>query len=249
MRLKGKVALVTGSATGIGKAIALAYAREGAAVVVNYSRSRVEAEETLGEITGAGGQAILVQADVADEGQVRRMVERTVERFKRIDILVNNAGTTRFIAMDDLDAVDDEAWDAIFAVNVKGTFYCSRAVVPIMRAQGEGSIINISSIAGFIGQGSSIPYVVSKAGVIALTKSLSRVLGPEIRVNGIAPGFVPTRWNEGREYLYEEIIKDTPMGRLAAPEDVAGVAVALVTDASFLTGQTIIVDGGKIVPR
>lgn len=249
MRLKGKVALVTGSATGIGKAIALAYAREGAAVVVNYSRSRVEAEETLGEITGSGGQAILVRADVADEGEVRRMVERTVERFNRIDILVNNAGTTRFIAMDDLDAVDDEAWDAIFGVNVKGTFYCSRAVVPIMRAQGEGSIINISSIAGFIGQGSSIPYVVSKAGVIALTKSLSRVLGPEIRVNGIAPGFVPTRWNEGREHLYEDIIKDTPMGRLAEPEDVAGVAVALVTDASFLTGQTIIVDGGKIVPR
>ena len=236
MRLKGKVALVTGSATGIGKAIALAYAREGAAVVVNYSRSREEAEETLGEITGSGGQAILVQADVADEGQVRRMVERTVERFQRI-------------AMDDLDAVGDEAWDAIFAVNVRGAFYCSRAVVPVMRAQGAGSIINISSIAGFIGQGSSIPYVVSKAGVIALTKSLSRGLGPEIRVNGIAPGFVPTRWNEGREHLYEDIIQDTPMGRLAEPEDIAGVAVALVTDASFLTGQTIVVDGGKIVPR
>lgn len=248
MRLKGKVALVTGSAAGIGRATALAFAREGAAVTVNYTKSKAEAEATVKEITSMGVDALLVKASVANESEVREMVATTMKAFGRIDILINNAGTTRFVPMSDLDALNDEAWDAIYAVNVKGSFYCARAVAPIMKTLGEGLIVNTSSIAGFTGIGSSIPYAASKAAVISLTKSLARVLGPEIRVNAVAPGFVPTRWNAGREEEHADIIEQTPMGRLTTPEDVAGVSVAFATDAKFVTGATIVVDGGKLIP-
>lgn len=248
MRLEGKVALVTGSAAGIGRATAIAFAREGAAVTVNYTKSRSEAEMTLQEIVGMGVKAILVKADVSRENEVREMVSQTMEAFGRIDILINNAAITRFIAMDNLDAVDDEAWDAIYAVNVKGSFYCARAVAPIMKRLGEGLIVNTSSIAGFTGVGSSIPYAASKAAVISLTKSLARVLGPEIRVNAVAPGFVPTRWNAGREAEHAGIIAQTPLGRLATPEDIAGVSIAFATDAKFVTGAIIVVDGGRLMP-
>jgi len=248
MRLTGKVALVTGSAAGIGRATALAFAREGAAVVINYSKSRAEAEATMQDVSDMGGQAILVQANVAHENEVREMVEKSMDTFGRIDILVNNAGITRFVAMDNLDALNDEAWDAIYAVNVKGSFYCARAVAPIMKKLGEGLIVNTSSIAGFTGIGSSIPYAASKAAVISLTKSLARVLGPEIRVNAVAPGFVATRWNAGREAEHATIIGGTPLGRLTTAEDIAGVSVAFATDAKFVTGAVIVVDGGKLMP-
>lgn len=248
MRLEGKVALVTGSAAGIGKATALAFAREGAAVVINYTRSQAEAEATMQEVANLGGQAILVKANVSKEDQVLEMVSKTVEAFGRIDVLVNNAATTRFVAMDDLDALNDEAWDVIYAVNVKGSFYCARAVAPVMKQQRDGLIVNTSSIAGFTGIGSSIAYAASKAAVISLTKSLARVLGPEIRVNAVAPGFVPTRWNAGREAEHAGIISGTPMGRLTQPEDVAGVSVAFATDAKFVTGAVIVVDGGQSMP-
>jgi 3-oxoacyl-[acyl-carrier protein] reductase len=248
MRLEGKVALITGSATGIGKATAIAFAREGAAVTVNYTKSQAEAQATLQQITEMGARAILVQADVSRENEVREMVARTLEAFGRIDFLINNAAITRFVAMDDLDALDDEAWDAIYAVNVKGSFYCARAVAPIMKKLGEGLIVNTSSVAGFTGMGSSIPYAASKAAVISLTKSLARVLGPEIRVNAVAPGFVPTRWNAGRESEHAGIIAQTPLGRLATPEDIAGVSVAFATDARFVTGAVVVVDGGRLMP-
>jgi len=133
-------------------------------------------------------------------------------------------------------------------VNVKGSFYCARAVVPIMKEQGDGLIVNTSSITAFTGIGSSIPYAASKAAVVALTKSLARVLGPEIRVNAVAPGFVPTRWNAGREAEHAAIISKTPMGCLTQPEDIAGVSVAFATDAKFVTGAVIVVDGGQLMP-
>jgi 3-oxoacyl-[acyl-carrier protein] reductase len=246
MRLSGKVALVTGSATGIGRGIALALAHEGATVAVNYTKSRSEAEATLREIEAVSAKGLLVQADVSQDDQVRRMVQAILDQFQRIDILVNNAGITRRIAYPDLEAVTGEAWDAIFNVNVKGTFLCCRAVAPIMKKLGEGCIINLASVAGITSEGSSIPYAASKAAVISLTKSLSRALAPEIRVNAIAPGFVPTRWNAGLEQRHPAIIAQTPLGRLPLPEDMGGVAVALATDARFVTGQTIVVDGGKI---
>ena len=246
MRMQGKVALITGSVTGIGKAIAVAYAREGATVVLNYTKSQREAEAAFGELSELGARALLFRADVAKDDEVRRMVQSTVDELGRLDVLVNNAGITRFIPMSDLDAVTDEAWEVIFGVNVKGQFLCARAVAPVMKRLGTGFIINIASVAGVTGQGSSIPYAASKAAVISLTKSLARVLGPEIRVNAIAPGFIPTRWNVGRENQHEGIISQTPLGRLALPEDIAGVAVALATDANFLTGQVIVVDGGRL---
>lgn len=248
MRLEGKVALISGSAAGIGRATAIAFAREGAAVTVNYTKSQAEAQATLQQITDMGGRAILVKADVSRENEVREMVAKTMEAFGRIDFLINNAAITRFVAMDDLNALDDEAWDAIYAVNVKGSFYCARAVAPIMKKLGEGLIVNTSSVAGFTGMGSSIPYAASKAAVISLTKSLARVLGPEIRVNAVAPGFVPTRWNAGRESEHAGIIAQTPLGRLATPEDIAGVSVAFATDAKFVTGAVVVVDGGRLMP-
>lgn len=247
LRLEGKVALVTGSAAGIGRATALAFAREGAAVVINYSRSQAEAEATMQDVADLGGQAVLVKADVSQENEVIEMINKTMEAFGRVDVLVNNAAITRFVAMDDLGGLDDEAWDAIYAVNVKGSFYCARAVAPIMKQQGEGLIVNTSSIAAFTGIGSSIPYSASKAAVISLTKSLARVLGPEVRVNAVAPGFVPTRWNAGREAEHAGVISGTPMGRLTQPEDIAGVSVSFATDAKFVTGAIIVVDGGQLM--
>ena len=246
LRLNGKVALVTGSVSGIGKAIAVAYAREGAAVVLNYRKSETEAKIAFQELSALGARTLLIRADVSKDEEVRGMVKTITGELGRIDILVNNAGLTRFIPMSNLEAVNDEAWDAIFGANVKGQFLCARAVAPIMKKLGTGFIINVASVAGLTGQGSSIPYAASKAAVISLTKSLARVLGPEIRVNALAPGFIPTRWNAGREGEHAAIIRQTPLGRLALPEDIAGVAVALVTDAKFLTGQVIIVDGGKL---
>ena len=246
LRLNGKVALVTGSVSGIGKAIAVAYAREGAAVVLNYRKSETEAEIAFQELSALGARTLLIRADVSKDEEVRGMVKTITGELGRIDILVNNAGLTRFIPMSNLDAVNDEAWDVIFGANVKGQFLCARAVAPIMKKLGTGFIINIASVAGLTGQGSSIPYAASKAAVISLTKSLARVLGPEIRVNALAPGFIPTRCNAGREGEHAAIIRQTPLGRLALPEDIAGVAVALATDAKFLTGQVIIVDGGKL---
>src|SRR5512143_1282768 len=154
-QLEGKVALVTGAAVGIGRAISVAYGREGAKVVVNYSKSRKEAEETAQQVKRAGGDALPIQADVAKDGEVRAMVAQTLEKCGRLDILVNNAGITAFVDFADLDGLTDEVWDRLYRVNVKGTFFCCRAVVPAMRRQGQGRIINIASVAGLSPQGSS----------------------------------------------------------------------------------------------
>jgi len=186
----------------------VAYGREGAKVVVNYSKSKAEAEETARLTKGAGGEPLLIQADVAQDRQVRAMVEQTLSRFGHVDILVNNAAITAFVDFPDLEGLTDDVWDRLYAVNVKGTFFCCRAVVPAMRKQGSGRIINIASLAGIAPQGSSIAYSTSKAAVIHLSKCLARTLGPEIRLNVIAPGFIAeTRWNEGRPNLEATIQK------------------------------------------
>jgi len=244
MRLQGKVALITGGGTGIGREIALTYAREGASIAVNYSRSEKEAMETAEEIRKLGVKALPVKTDVSQDSQVREMVEKVVNELGRIDILVNNAGTTKFCLPDDLEGLTEEMWDSAMAVNVKGTFFCSRAVVPIMKRQGSGAIINTASIAGITGIGSSIAYCASKAGVISITKSLARALAPEIRVNAIAPGFIETRWTAAWAEFRQQHADATPLKRVGQPDDVADVALFLA-DADFVTGQTIVVDGGR----
>jgi 3-oxoacyl-[acyl-carrier protein] reductase len=241
-RLTGKVALVTGGGTGIGRATSLALAAEGAAVAVNYSRSRGEAEETAAAITARGGRAITVACDVSDERAVTAMVARVTGELGRLDILVNNAGTTRFIDHRDLDAVTPEVWDRILAVNVKGTFYCVRAAARAMKDGGR--IINIGSVAGVRGNGSSIPYAASKAAIHTMTLSLARALAPAITVNAIAPGLIETRWHGGHEAENAARSARFPVKRIGTPEDIAHVAVALATADNFWTGQVIVVDGG-----
>jgi len=250
-QLSGKVALVTGAAVGIGRAIAVAYGREGAKVVVNYSKSRQEAEETAKLVKQAGGEPLLIQADVAQDRQVRAMVAEILERFGRIDILVNNAGITAFVDFPDLEGLTDEVWDRLYNVNVKGTFFCCRAVVAPMRKQGHGRIINIASVAGINAQGSSIAYCASKAAVIHISKCLAKTLGPEILVNVIAPGFIAdTQWNVGRPNLDATIQKVTqaaPLKRAGKPEDIADAALFLATRGDFMTGDVMVVDGGRVL--
>ena len=250
-QLEGKVALVTGAAVGIGRAIAVAYGREGAKVVVNFSKSQEEAEKTAEMVKQVGGDPLVIQADVAQDRKVRAMVAQILERFGRIDILVNNAGITAFVDFPDLEGLTDEIWDRLYSVNVKGTFFCCRAVVPPMRKQGHGRIINIASVAGIWPQGSSIAYSASKAAVIHLSKCLARTLAPEIQVNVIAPGFIAdTRWNVGRpnlEATIQKAIQAAPLQRAGKPEDIADAALFLATRADFMTGDIMIVDGGRVL--
>jgi len=250
MKLKDRVALVTGGGTGIGRAIATYLAREGAAVAVNYSRSEADAHQTVAELKGLGVPSLAVRADVADDGEVREMVEKVRGELGRLDILVNNAGFTRFVDHANLEGMTEGDWDRIFAVNVKGVFCCCRAVAAMMKEQGWGRIINIASISGLSGQGSSIAYAASKAAVISLTKSLARVLGPEITVNAIAPGFIDTRWFDGVESIdsrRQAYSQAAPLKRVGKPEDIAEVALSLAADWNSVTGQVIVADCGWTV--
>jgi 3-oxoacyl-[acyl-carrier protein] reductase len=244
-RLQGKVALITGSATGIGRATALEFAREGADVVINYSRSEAEAKQTRDDCAALGVRALLVRANCAREDEIKEMVARTVAELGGVDVLVNNAGTTRFVPLPEIDDLDDSDWDSILQLNVKGAFYATRACVPSMRQRGEGLVVNVASIAGYTGAGSSIPYAVSKGAMITLTRSLAKALAPEIRVNAIAPGIVTTRWVAGREEHVERYAKDTPMGRAATAEDCARIVASFAVYGTFLTGEVTIVDGGR----
>jgi 3-oxoacyl-[acyl-carrier protein] reductase len=246
MNLQGKVALITGGGTGIGREIALSFAREGAGVAVGYSRSEREAMTTAQEIRDLGVPGLAIKADVSQDAQVRGMVGKVVEECGRLDVLVNSAGTTTFVEAADLEGLTEEIWDRNLAVNLKGTFFCCRAAAPAMKSHDSGSIINISSIAGTTGIGSSMAYCASKAGVICLTKSLARTLAPEIRVNTIAPGFVDTRWTADWPEFRKMHEEATPMKRVATPEDIAEAALFLV-HSDFVTGQVIVVDGGKSI--
>ncbi|MFH5184048.1 SDR family NAD(P)-dependent oxidoreductase [Paenibacillus sp. TAB 01] len=243
MEVKGKAVLITGGGTGIGRSIALKFAQEGAHVAINYSKSRTEAEETVRLVEAYGVQGFVCQADVSDNNQVIGMYEAVKQQFGRIDILVNNAGTTHFVDLSDLNGLTELYWDQTYNVNVKGMFFTSRACADEL-VRNKGCIINITSIAGFNGMGSSIAYAASKAAGISLTKSFAKVLAPSVRVNSIAPGIVITRWVDGKEGHVDKYSSQTPLGRAALPEDVADVAWALARNADFVTGQTIVVDGG-----
>ena len=239
-----KVALVTGSATGVGRACAVRFARLGFAVVVNYSKSEVEAAETAEMVKATGASVLVHKATVADEAQVREMVARTKQTFGGLDVLVNNAGMTHFIPHTDLDALSDAVWDEIYRVNVKGPLYCIRAAMPLLKER-TGCVVNVSSVAGLSGQGSSIPYCASKAALNCMTQSLARAFGPDVRVNAVAPGPILTRWLAGREAQVEKYLELAPLKRAATPDDIADAVVYLATGTTLTTGQVLVVDGGR----
>ncbi|MEK3660995.1 SDR family NAD(P)-dependent oxidoreductase [Paenibacillus sp. FSL F4-0236] len=244
MDLNNKVALVTGGGTGIGKAVSLELARRGALVAVNYSRSEAEANETVNTIINQGGQAIAVQADVSKDQEVRSMVHSIIQHFGTVDLLVNNASITKHIALGDLEKATEEVWDELYDVNVKGMFFCARAVAPYMNLSGSGTIVNLGSIAGQTGLGSSLPYAVSKAAVHGLTKSLAHALAPTIRVNCVAPGAVATRWWSGREEQMHKLAPNLLLQRLSSTEDIAQFVCATL-EQEAMTGQIITVDSGQ----
>ncbi|WP_127494940.1 SDR family NAD(P)-dependent oxidoreductase [Paenibacillus glycanilyticus] len=244
MELKHQTALVTGGGTGIGRATSLALASKGAAVAVNYSRSAREAEETVQLIQSLGGKAIAIRADVSKDQEVKDMVETIVQRFGTLDLLVNNASITRHIPFPDLDAATGEVWDELFDVNVKGMFHCARAAAPHMKKQGRGAVVNVGSIAGATGLGSSLPYAVSKAAVHGLTKSLARALAPHIRVNCVVPGAVATRWWAGREEQMSQLAPNLLLRQISTPEDIAQLICASL-EQEAMTGQIITVDSGQ----
>jgi ketoreductase RED2 len=239
MGLEGKVAVVTGSSSGIGEAVVRSLARAGASVVVNSARSVTEGQKVANSLP----RASYVQADVADDAACEALVAATLAEFGRLDILVNNAGTTQVIPHADLDAATDEIWQRIFNVNVLGTWHMTRASVPALRATADGAVINVTSVAGQRPSGSSIPYAVSKAGVNHMTLLLAKVLGPQIRVNAVAPGLVETPWTAGWDEIRETVRRQSPLQRVAVPEDVAEAVMGLVL-ARFVTGQVLAVDGG-----
>lgn len=240
------VAFVTGSATGIGKAVALRFAQEGFSLAVNYTRSEKEAQETFTEIRELDVPVILCQGSVAEESAVKGMISRCQEELGGLDVLVNNAGITHRVDPQNLEGLTGEVWEDILGVNFKGTFFCSREAMPLLRER-KGAIVNISSVAGVVGQGSSIPYAVSKAAVNCLTKALARAFGPEVRVNAVAPGPVLTRWVEGHKGKVIQAMQGIPMGRPAYPEDVADAVYFLACGTKFVTGQIMVLDGGRTI--
>ncbi len=244
MRLKDRVAVVTGAGTGIGRAIAELFAGEGAAVVVNYARSREAAEEVAREIERRGGCAMAWQADVTREAQVKAMMREVEARWRRLDILVNNAGWSTRIPHHKLEDLTDEIWDRTLDTNLRGAFYCVRAAAPLLKRQEGAAIVNIASAAAFHASGSSIVYAASKAAMVSMTKSLARALAPAIRVNALCPGLVNTRFAGWPPESFEQGKQVTPLGRLATVEEVAQMALFLAADATALTGEAIVVDGG-----
>ena len=237
-RFDGKVALVTGSSSGIGRAIAQRLAADGARVVVNSVRS-VDAGEQL---AASLPDAIYAQADVADERAAAELVARAVETWGRLDILVNNAGATTRIPHHDLEAVDAELFRRTLDVNLVGPWNVTRAAAPHLREHG-GDVVNISSIAGVRPTGSSVPYATSKAALNHLTRLLANALAPDIRVNAVAPGLIATPWTEDWQDMRRAVEAHAPLQRVGTPEDVAEVCLGLLA-SSYVTGEVIVADGG-----
>jgi 3-oxoacyl-[acyl-carrier protein] reductase len=250
IRIDGKVALVTGGGTGIGKATALELARSGASVAVNYHSSRQAAEEVVREITTSGGKAIAVQADVTQKTEVQNLVENTVKHFERIDILINNAGD--LVQRCPIFDMPEELFDAIMNLNVKGVFLVTQAVLPIMFQQGSGNIVNITSLAARTGGGGgSVIYASAKGAISTFTRGLAtEVVKHGIRVNAVAPGFILTRFHEKHTApeKMKQFVAATPLDRCGTPEDIVGAMLYLVSDySSFITGETIDINGGMLM--
>lgn len=243
-KLDGKTAIVTGASRGIGRAIALQLASEGANVVVNFSGSEQKASQVVEEIQNLGSQAIAVQANISDSDSVGQLMNATLEQFGSIDILVNNAGITRDNL---LMRMKEDEWDDVINTNLKGVFLCTKAVTRQMMKQRAGRIINISSIVGVMGNAGQANYVAAKAGVIGLTKTTARELASRnILVNAIAPGFITTEMTDALpEDVKSSMLTQIPLAKLGQPEDIAKAVVFLASDdASYMTGQTLHIDGG-----
>lgn len=250
MQLKEGVCIVTGSATGIGAAVVVELAKKGCRTVINYTKSEAEAKETARECEKLGVETLLVRANVAEDADCRRMADAALNKWGRIDGLVNNAGTTK-VAFNhaDLDALNADDFQNVYAVNVVGAFQMIRAVAPTMRKQGIGAVVNVSSIAAVMGIGTSVAYAASKGALNTMTLSLARALGPQIRVNAVCPGFVETRWLReaiGPRYdeAKERTIGNAPLQKVCTPDDVARAVVWLLEGAEMITGEFIIIDGG-----
>ena len=252
-QFQNQVALVTGGGTGVGRSTVLKLASEGASVVVNYSRSEDDAMKTASEASEHGVRCVAMQADVSDESQVANMFQKIEAEFGRLDILVNNAATTEMIAYTDLDELSSEIWDRVLGVNVKGAFFCCRSATPLMKQSGRlgsstdaGQIVNVSSIAGVTGLGSSIAYAASKGALINMTRAFAVSQAPSIRVNAVAPGVIETRWIEGWEKYTDPHKQSTPLQRHSTPDDIA-IAIYSLLINPMVTGQTLVVDGGRTI--
>ncbi len=239
MSFEGRVAIVTGSSSGIGEAIARQLTDRGATVVVNSSSS-VQAGERLADELD---RATYCRADVSDEDQCRALVGHALDEHGRLDIVVNNAGFTKVIPHQDLDAVTDDVFRRIIDVNLMGTWYLSRAAMAALRESGDGSIVNVTSVAGVRPVGSSIPYAVSKAAINHLTRLLANVVGPEVRVNAVAPGLVKTPWTDDWDAMHAAMATATPLGRSAEADDVADTVMGVLA-SKYLTGEVVVLDGG-----
>lgn len=244
-RLSGQVAIVTGASRGIGRAIALALASEGANVVVNYASSSAAAEQLVTEITNLGSGAIALQADVSKADQVEALFNAVMEKWGRVDVLVNNAGITRDTL---LLRMKQEDWQSVIDLNLGGVFLCTKAASKIMLKQKSGRIVNITSVVGLMGNAGQVNYSAAKAGVIGLTKSVAKELASRgITVNAVAPGFIATDMTH--DVKTDDVLKFIPLSRLGQPEEVAGLVRFLAADAaaSYITGQVINVDGGMVM--
>ena len=244
-----KAALVTGGATGIGRSAALALARAGFDVAVNYSSSETAARETVAEAEKLGARTLLVRCDVSDEKGVRAMLRAVEEQFQRLDVLVNNAGTTASWKPRDLETLSLEEWDRVFAVNVRGLFQVTRAALPLLRKGENPSVINTASIVGLRPGPQPLPYAAAKAAVVNLTKTLAWNLGPEIRVNAVAPGWMEGDWmkrmlKDKYADLMEKRAKATPLKRVVTADDVAETMMSLIQSNRFVTGEVVVIDGG-----
>lgn len=244
--LHGKVAVVTGGTGGIGAAICAELARHGASVIVGYNSSAERAEALARSLPPVGQPHCALPAQVTDNAALRRLADATSERYGRCDILINCAGTTRFVAHADLEGMDDDLTDSIFATNVRGPFSTLRALYPLLAANGDGLVVNISSIAAVTAMGSNVMYCASKAALDNLTKSLARALAPAVRVVSVSPGLSDTDFVKAldQEWRNEQAAR-TPLQRLADPREVALAVVATATHLTFTTGAVIPVDGGR----
>lgn len=247
MLLDGKTALVTGASRGIGRAVALRLAEEGARVAINYAGNVKAAEEVKAAIEAAGGTAMLCRADIADSAAVEAMVDSVVKAFGAIDILVNNAGITRDTL---LMRMKDEDFEKVLDTNLKGVFYCTKAVSKLMMKKRAGRIVNMSSVVGLVGNAGQTNYAAAKAGVIGFSKSAAKELASRgITVNVVAPGFIGTDMTAGlSEAVKEKALADIPLGKMGEPKDVANAVLFLASDqASYITGQVVNVDGGMVM--
>lgn len=251
MELNGRVALVTGGAGGIGAAVVRKLAQTGiSGVVINYRNSATEAGNLAADLERAGVKTAAIQADVQSDEQVRGMINQAGSQFGRLDVVVNNAGVTHWVPLFDLEGLTEKIWDEILDVNVKAAFRCARAAAPLL-AKHEGMIVNVSSISGVLAPStmSSLAYGTAKAALIYLTKGLAVALAPKVRVNCVAPAFTDTPWMSkhfGADYaqVMANASSGYPLQRIASPDDIAGAIVGLITGGDFVTGQTLIVDGG-----